>query len=337
MEDLVKKILHGYGLTSYSLFEVQKGYRNQSFPVRLDDGSMLNLILYKREPDILARIRRANEVANYVFNCGFPARHTFSSRIARVRSSGGETYAALYEYLPGDTIPWEAYSQKHIKLLGKTLSDLHTALQRFDTHHLPSVTEEYLQIIQYMRWYFASDGVHRALAEKLGLKVDGGVFDKYEMLLEVCGYLPEQQALHMDFVRSNILFLEEDDEPRISGILDFEKTARGNKLFDIGRTLAFLLVDCKYKQSDKIHKYFLHSGYQKRGTAEFANISVKTASGRSNLLDQLLNMFLLYDFYKFLKHNPYEYLYVNEHFVRTRDLLLQRGDVTLSQVSTSRC
>ena len=42
------------------------------------------------------------------------------------------------------------------------------------------------------------------------------------------------------------------------------------------------------------------------------------------LLEPLLDAFLLYDFYKFLRHNPYESLSANEHFTRTRDLLLAR-------------
>ncbi len=70
--------------------------------------------------------------------------------------------------------------------------------------------------------------------------------------------------LHMDFVRGNILY-SQNHELRISGILDFEKAAYGSPLFDIARTYAFLLVDCKYKSEKEIGKYFLRSGYIKRG------------------------------------------------------------------------
>jgi len=120
----------------------------------------------------------------------------------------------------------------------------------------------------------------------------------------------------MDFVRGNILF---DEGVHITGVLDFEKASHGHPLFDIARTLAFLLVDCKYKTEAQVRKYFLLSGYNKRGTGDF-----KITAMNARLLEQLVELFLLYDFYKFLRHNPYEALPQNEHFVRTQALLLQR-------------
>ena len=126
----------------------------------------------------------------------------------------------------------------------------------------------------------------------------------------------------MDFVRGNILFAE-DEKAQITGVLDFEKATWGPPVFDIARTLAFLIVDCKYKDEAKVRKYFLHSGYNKRGQAEFEP---------TELLEDLLNFFLLYDFYKFLRHNPYESLKDNEHFVRTRDFLLKRNIIAHTEM-----
>jgi hypothetical protein len=133
-------------------------------------------------------------------------------------------------------------------------------------------------------------------------------------LLEFCGKLEDQQPLHMDFVRSNVLF---NAHATIAGIIDFEKTGKGHPMLDIARTLAFLLVDCKYKEPGKVYKYFVHSGYRKRGKN---NININP-----RLLHELTNIFLLHDFYKFLRHNPYESLGRNEHFVRTRDILIARA------------
>jgi Ser/Thr protein kinase RdoA (MazF antagonist) len=132
--------------------------------------------------------------------------------------------------------------------------------------------------------------------------------------------LPAKQPLHMDFVRSNILFEAVpagDFNMSISGILDFEKAAYGHPLFDIARTLTFLLVDCKYKAPDKVRKYFLGSGYIKRGAAMLP-------SKHMSILEPALNLFLFHDFYKFLRHNPYESLPDNEHFMRTAQLLIPR-------------
>ena len=107
-------------------------------------------------------------------------------------------------------------------------------------------------------------------------------------------------------------------------MLDFEKTACGHPLFDIARSLAFLLVDCKYKTDQQIRKYFLYSGYQKRGNNHLPRVILIGKNRSSDLLEKLVDIFLTYDFYKFLKHNPYESLNSNEHYQRTRELLLSR-------------
>ncbi|MFI5275318.1 MAG: phosphotransferase enzyme family protein [Candidatus Saccharimonadales bacterium] len=324
MEALVRRILAQYGFAYVELLPLGKGYRNYAFPARLPDGTTVNLMLYKREPGMEERIKRANMVADFAYASGLAARHTRDERIMRLMSSRGKSYAALYDYLPGNTIPWEAYTQKHIKQLGKTLSDLHSVLYNYGESDLPNVVVEYRDIVEQMRQYFAGSGVNGAMQSKLRLTFALDTFMTLDTLLAACEYLPNQQALHMDFVRSNILFIETADGPEISGILDFEKTAYGSPLFDIARTLAFLLVDCKYKEVSKVRKYFLYSGYKKRGTASFINVSVKLCGRSQNVLQTLVTLFLIYDFYKFLRHNPYEYLSQNEHFVRTRDMLLER-------------
>lgn len=321
MEALVRRILAEYGICDVDLLTPGKGYRNHSFPARLSDGSTVNLMLYKREPGMLARIQRTNNVANFAHVHGLPARHTHDERIVQLSSVRGVGYASLYDFVPGVTIPWEAYTMKHIKQLGKSLSDLHAILASYDGGDLPSVVEEYRQINVRMRRYFASDGVKIALRQKLHIALNPDLFDSFDWLLSICEHLPDQQALHMDFVRSNLLFRDSEAGPVISGILDFEKTAFGSPLFDIARTLAFLLVDCKYKSADKIRKYFLTSGYQKRGNAHLRDIMVIIGSKNARVLEELLGLFLVYDLYKFLRHNPYEFLEQNEHFVRTREIL----------------
>jgi Ser/Thr protein kinase RdoA (MazF antagonist) len=329
MEELVKRILAAYGLVDVTLLQAGKGYRNHSFPARLRDGSVVNLMVYKRELGMFERIKRANAVADYAFQHGMPARHSHDKRIIALNSSRGESYAALYDYLPGETIPWEAYTQKHIKQLGKTLSDLHAVLVAYDSHELPAVADEYRAIAKRMQTYFLHAGVQQALRQKLDVSIAAHVFEDFDLLTQACRHLPNQQALHMDFVRSNILFV---DGPTISGILDFEKTAYGSPLFDIARTLAFLLVDCKYKPADKVRKYFLKSGYSKRGAADLTVTTVRKGSARIDVLERLIDLFLFYDFYKFLRHNPFEQLPKNEHFIRTRDILLDRKLIQLHMV-----
>lgn len=319
-KELVERILGAYGVQYVEIHDPQKGYRNQSYAVQMKDG-MLNLILYKVEPGMQARIKRANAVSNYLHEKDFPARSTADPRIIRMSTGTYEKFGALYHYLPGHTIPWEGYTQDHIKLLGKTMSDMHAALADAEIHDLPEAADEYLAIVGRMKAYFSYGPVQRALADKLLLQIRPEVFDGFEHILTRSKLLPTKQPLHMDFVRSNILFddTSADDTLKVTvtGILDFEKAAYGHPLFDVARTLAFLLVDCKYKAPEKVRKYFLGSGYIKRGAAV---LPVR----HMDLLEPLLGIFLFYDLYKFLRHNPYEFLPLNEHFMRTVALLIPR-------------
>src|ERR1700683_4178866 len=324
-QEIIGRLIAGYSLNYRHVLAPQHGYRNRSYPVMLADGTTANLILYKSDPDILERIKRADAVSNFLSDRDWPTRRTLDPRIAVLRTPAGRLkYAALYNYLPGETIPWEAYTRRHLKLLGATLGNLHAELagQTFRPQ-LPEVTTEYLAIVHRMQSYFAQVPVTTALELKLGLGPPRHLA-RLESILAVCTNLPHRQPLHLDFVRSNILFTGPNDALKISGILDFEKTAFGHPVFDIARTLAFLLADSKFKSEYHIRKYFLKSGYQKHGGAAFRTPWLQTGSRRLNLLEELINLFLLHDFYKFLRHNPYESLGQNEHFARTRTLLEQR-------------
>lgn len=323
----VRHILHMYGVEATRLYPVQKGYRNQSYGAELADSRTVNVMLYKDEPDMLQTIRRINRLGAFLAEKNLPVRTPLSDRIVTLSKRNAVRYGCLYNYLPGETIPWEAYTQKHIKLLGQTLGQLHTALTTYSDPHLPRVSDEYSAIIGRMERYFSDKPARQAAAAKLGLQVPKKVFTRYLYILRFCEKLYHQQALHMDFVRSNILF-SNTPNLHISGIIDFEKAAYGHPLFDVARTLAFLLVDCKYKPNDKVRKYFLDSGYQKRGGRRLDHVYVIANGRRTSLLEELVNLFLLYDFYKFLRHNPYESLRQNEHYTRTRDLLLARGVIT---------
>ncbi|HWZ65649.1 MAG TPA: phosphotransferase [Patescibacteria group bacterium] len=305
-----------FELDARRILPVQKGYRNQSYAIKLSNDELANLILYKIEPNILTTIANANAVSNFLADKGMSVRQTLDSRIVCLSTDKTKRYGALYNYLPGQTIPWEAYTMRHIKLLGKTMSDMHALLAKFEGD-LTEIAFDSLALNHRMQTYFTDPNVMGALWAKLNLKIR---HTNFQPLLHICQKLPDQQALHMDFVRGNVLFETVDNGLTISGILDFEKTGRGHVVFDIARTLAFLLVDCKYKDETKVRKYFLQSGYSKRGASPYATLVVK----QHDLLEDLLDFFLVHDFYKFLRHNPYEFLPQNEHFIRTRDLLLRR-------------
>jgi Ser/Thr protein kinase RdoA (MazF antagonist) len=312
-EFALSKVLDSYGVKYQRIFESQKGYRNEIWPVLLSDGRILNVTFFKREPGIVDRMRHADLASEYLASFGMPTRQRLDPRILRLKSGNQITNIGLYNYLPGETIPWESYTMERIKNLGATMSDMHAHLSLMPHADFPSVYDEYLQIIMRMKRYFSRPEVIEAISQKLKLTVNITYLDRFSKLLKNMRVLPNQQVLHMDFVRGNILF--KDDE--ITGILDFEKTSVGHTIVDISRTLAFLLVDCKYKTADKVLKYFLYSGYQKRGQAKDI--------GDNIVRNQLVNLFLTYDFYKFLIHNPYESLVQNDHYTRTRDILVKCG------------
>jgi len=320
---IVKSVLQKYGLEYIRIFAAQKGYRNESYQVILKSGEKINVLFYKREAQILQRIRCADLVSQYLSDQGMPTRVRFDKRTVRLSFGTATIYIALYNYLPGQTIPWEAYTQEHLKLLGKTQSDMHKLLQTMPNIRTPAVVDEYHALLSEMQDYFRSKPVRDALKSKLEIGVDTTKIAQLQLLLNSMSSLSHQQVLHMDFVRGNVLFSDNQENVELSGVIDFEKVAFGHPVFDIARTLAFLLVDCKYKTADQIRKYFLYSGYQKRGQNTMHSVIVRDKDQKINLLDRLVVLFMMYDFYKFLCHNPYEYLQQNEHFVRTRDILVE--------------
>lgn len=309
-KELVIKAIKAYGLEPLTVDNAVSGYRNKSFAFLTSNSNKYNLILYKREPGMLAKIKNANYVSNYLAASGLPSRASADPRILKLAGNDHESYAALYIWLPGHTIPWEAYTMERLKQLGAAMGKMHNQLAKLGRARLPLAIDGLLELAGGIDRYFSEAGVKSALERKLGLKVG---FDReyYAKIFNQLALVKNQHPLHLDFVRGNVLFAP--GSPEATGILDFEKTAWGAPVLDLARTLAFLLVDCKFKQPDKVHKYFLISGYKKRGGGTLP---------RPELLNKLVEFFWLHDFYKFLRHNPYDFLYENEHFVRTLDFLL---------------
>jgi Ser/Thr protein kinase RdoA (MazF antagonist) len=321
MNDIIAQVLTAYGVEPVTVAAPESGYRNHSYRVETRDGRRLNLILYKSEPGIVEVIRRANRVGDYVAAQGLPARKTADPRILQLRGGLRPKYASLYEYLPGETISWEAYTRRHLKALGAAMSDLHSALAGMPSGTLPKVAGVYGALMLRVQAYFEQSDVRHAAGLKLGLRLPRSAVRRALGTLAIAGALPGVQPLHMDFVRGNVLF----EGPHITGILDFEKAASGPRVFDLARTLAFLLVDSKYKDERHVRKFFLESGYNKRGALPFRRPIVRSAGRELDVLEGLVDMFLVYDLYKFLRHNPYESLLQNEHYVRTVRLLERRG------------
>lgn len=322
---LVARVMHEYGYDDCLLSHSESGYRNTSHTVIHKDKTY-NLIVYKSEPGVVDTINRINEVGKHLQRYKLPVRAPVDRRILRLGDT--KSYVALYNYLPGVTIPWEAYTMKHIKLLGSALGHLHRGLSDLSGDGYPNVSDQYRVYLTQMRNYFNNTLIGQAIYEKLDVKLSSGVFDELTTFIDAANLTPNQQLLHMDLVRGNVLFGGISFDKRftigdvsITGIIDFEKISFGNVIFDLARTMAFLFVDCKYKTEDKVRKYFLESGYIKRGMGTY--LPLQLPDGRDGL-ETGISLFLLYDFYKFLLHNPYESLKENHHYLATRDILKAR-------------
>ena len=329
----VETALGLYGLHGVTHGAVTGGYRNISHAVTALDGRQLNLIVYKDEPKIEQLVRRTNALGLHLHRHGLPVRYPVDERIIVLRGGRGGRLASLYNYLPGETIPWEAYTKRHIKLLGMALADMHRAsLQMRHDDVFSRVSDVYRHAVRRMNDYFSQAGVRSATKAKLHVRVDEALLSRLDAFLRACDGLPDQQILHMDFVRGNVLFRRAQPDDRyqeaelaLSGIIDLEKAAIGHPLMDVARTLAFLLVDCSTKPQAKIYKYLIDSGYRKRGQMQLRPVNMRLAGRHYDLLEQSIDLYLLHDFYKFLSQNPYESLADNYHYVRTRDRLIARG------------
>ena len=313
----ITRVLRAYGVESTDIAAAQSGYRSMAHAITKTDGTVDNLVFYKVEPGIATKIRQANRVGDALAVAGLPTRQTRDRRILKLAAGEYEVYASLYNYLPGETIAWEAYTRDHIKLVGKALARLHRAAKDLPQAGAVEVRDVNERLLAEMKTYFADTGVQRAMTGALHLKLDLDSLNATRF-----ADLPHKQMLHMDFVRGNLLFAPanpddadlQEGNVRLTGILDFEKASYGSPLYDIARTLAFLLVDCKYKTARQVTRYFLRSGYIKRGGGSIDDMAT---------LGDLVKFYLLYDVYKFLRHNVYEGLAHNEHYIRTRDMLLK--------------
>ncbi len=321
-----------YGVSVGTPLHPQRGYRNTSYPFEGPRGNTwYNFVIYADEAGIVDRIVRINNLGRHLFAKGLPVRCPADDRIMALRVPRQIRYGSLYYYLRGQTIPWEAYTKKHIKLLGMALASIHRGTGDMSQNEFPSVYDEYQLIVQRMQRYFDRRPVQEALNYKTGIRLDTRYLTHLLGFLDSARVLPEQRILHMDLVRGNVLYDTAHaqsefaiDELALSGVIDFEKAAVGHRLFDVARTLAFLIVDCNSKTEAEIRRACIDSGYIRRGGGRLQPLTVAVAGRHEDVLETAITMFLLYDLYKFLRHNPYESLAQNHHFCRTRDALVAR-------------
>lgn len=327
----VVKVAQRYGMAVKKLGPIEHGYRNESYAF-FSGGAWYNLMLHENSGYTRKQLGQVNTLGKRLIEAGLPVRSPADPRVLSLRAGNWSRLVTMHFYLPGQTIPWEAYTMKHIKLLGWALSDFHNAAREVSHVSFLDIEAVCEMAIAKMQVYFSKD-VLEAAQEKLNLRVDIEQLTTYQLLFRQLAALPQRQILHMDFVRGNLLFAASKPDDRwqigdvaLTGILDLEKTAIGHPLIDIARTLTFLLIDCSQKSETQIRRYFLDSGYGKRGQSRVKPLSVELSNGvKCDVLETVVDYFLLYDFYKLLRSNPYESLEQNYHYRRTRDMMCARN------------
>lgn len=251
------------------------------------------------------------------FPTRIPINSRFNTEFETAIFEDGNHFISVYNYLDGVSIPWESYTRRHIKSIGKTLSDMHFCLKNLNSSNFDSIWDILHKEIEWMNFYFKN--VEKWIEKKLEIKINWQkVNSLFKSIEKNKNSITEKCILHYDFVRGNILFSKELNKELdifpVNGILDFEKVCVGPRIFDTARSLSFLIVDCKYKNESTVRKRFLISGYEKRGKYKLPDLT---------LLQPLIEYHWLVDFWKFLVHNPYEHLEMNEHYKRTRNLLIK--------------
>jgi thiamine kinase-like enzyme len=326
---LEELILTKLKINDYKVLTCEKGYRNLSYKFcagkdifgRVYKHNLYNLVVYKQEVGVLKKIKCANFYGTYLVKklSDFYEFRDPISKIIKLQIGNSQYYSCIYNYVSGHTISWEAYTRKHIKQMSIAIARMHSIgfleflSQNPNWKNIQSDYEYEQSIIidnlQKCLKYFSDAAVKLALKKKLNISIDNTYIKKLSATIEKIKLL-SPTLLHMDFVRSNLLF---NDNQELVGVIDFEKSSIGDSVFELARILAFLFVDCKYKTGLEIREVFL-SNYRKFLGGKINNFTY---------LETLIKSYLIYDFYKFLRHNPYEDLLQNQHFLRTLYLLKQ--------------
>ncbi len=320
------------------LRKFNEGYMNNcleiSFPNR--DGKFI-IIVYNALnyflPKHKAQLEQAYETAEILSRHGIPCRIPHKTDTGRhlieVKIPGSENkhFFGIYNFLPGSTLPWEGWTRRHLRSLGSTMAKMHEIWKaaRIDTQNLPEWNSYLNHDYEHLCGYFIKNAPY--IQSKLSLKFDKEACDQLIDSIKQLSQSFESQLIHYDLVRGNVLFSDKKEKLiyPIIGIIDFEKVMLAPVIVDIARTLAFLIVDCKYKTENEISRYFFDEGC----LAQSENQQAKKFSLEA--LKPLVLYFWLRDLWKFLLSNPYESLKENYHFNKTVEQLIKHKLITTTK------
>ncbi|MBD3329774.1 phosphotransferase [Candidatus Dojkabacteria bacterium] len=308
--------------------ELEQGYMNLVFRIGSEKTSYICIIYNRnRYNDSKAQryLSKSYQAAEFLSQNKIPVRTAYKNRNGGLISradfgDGKQRLFGLYKFLSGSTIPWESYTRRHLRSLGRTLNQIHRTWAEYE-----NATGDFVKWNEYiekdsksMLEYFNRN--EKFIKIKLGVKLD---FSAYDLLIKSIQttFQTGFQLIHCDFVRGNILFSQKK-LPKvypITGVLDFEKVMAAPIQVDLARTLAFLLVDCKYKTREEIIKYFITEGYLWK-----VEKGIPDSKLNFNEIQKLVNYFWMRDLWKLLQCNPYEDLSLNFHYDKTVQKLIKQ-------------
>jgi Ser/Thr protein kinase RdoA (MazF antagonist) len=343
---------------SIEIAKIDEGYMNNCIIIRLlPQNQRLVIIIYNTnrysEEKSQNRIKNAYMAARVLNRNSIPVRIPLKTATSPPKdfieinvTDQKTTILGVYNYLPGQTVPWESYTRRHLRAVGLYMRRIHHIWQQEDPNKypfLPKWTDYIRNDSQKLFKYFKKN--QQYIKKKLDIEID---LDFIKTLKKQITNSPLHQPhlnqlVHQDLVRGNILFgsMKKKNIYPIHGIIDFEKILIANPITDLARTLSFLFVDCKYKTIPEIKKYFLDQGYfafetihnQKFPNApKQSKLKQETVTKEKNkkLLTELppfrhIKHFMLYfwvrDLWKLLSRNPYQDLMHNFHYKQTSNRL----------------
>jgi Ser/Thr protein kinase RdoA (MazF antagonist) len=266
-------------------------------------------------------LTEAYSAAALLDSAGIPVRTAIPNNSGQLitqidlQNSNNPHLFGLYNYLPGRTLPWEGWTRRHLRALGRVMQRIHKTWSQCssDFQYIPRWTDYLKKDSSMLIDYLTENSA--TIKRKLNISIDTRKISNLAIKIDTKS---NYQLTHNDLVRGNILFGKRKYKYvyPITGIIDFEKTMYAPVIVDIARTYAFLLVDCKYKTDLEIKKYYLDEGY-------FA--FKKETPPMFESLENFVIYFWLRDLWKFLSRNPYEDLKKNYHYTQTVERLNKAG------------
>jgi Ser/Thr protein kinase RdoA (MazF antagonist) len=171
--EILKFIQKEYDKDFHLIKKFEDGFRNSVYKLK-DKNSHYLLVVYKREKGIKERIENIHKVSGKLSETDFNVEiriplltkeeedFVFISEIKR--------YAAVYNFIDGKNIPWEEYKRRHLKGMGKVLSNFHYYLRSYDSSSLPKWKDLLLTEFDEMVGYFKK--VEPWILKKLRVKAE---------------------------------------------------------------------------------------------------------------------------------------------------------------------